>query len=341
MNSGDREPEKKSAECRSAAILTRMPNVIVRPPWHLPDSAVTPESVYRRRRDFLRAMGFIGGGLAVGLPALAQSTNLAKATAFSAGKRNPDFNPTVRLSDEEVATHYNNFYEFSTTKTRVRDLASRFRTDPWTLEVNGLCENPLKLGLNDLLQGFPHEERVYRFRCVEAWSMVVPWSGFPLAQLIAKAKPKAEAKFVAFTTVLRPEEMPGVARLPDYPWPYTEGLRMDEALHPLTMVATGLYGKPLPKQNGAPVRLVVPWKYGYKSIKSIVRIEFTAKQPSTLWETLNAQEYPFESNVDPQVPHPRWSQASERVVDTGERIPTQYLNGYADLVAKLYPNRKV
>ncbi len=327
-----------------------MAHVIVRPPWHLPDSSITPESVYHRRREFLKALGFVGGGLAVGLPALGEGVSgqgglgvgnpAPKAAAFSPGKRNPDHNPNVRLSDSEVATGYNTFYEFSTTKTRVRDLVGRFRTDPWTLEVNGLCDNPLKLDLGDLLQGFNQEERVYRFRCVEAWSMVVPWNGFPLADLIAKAKPKPEAKFVAFTTVLRPEEMPGIARLPDYPWPYTEGLRIDEALHPLTLVATGIYGKPLPKQSGAPVRLVVPWKYGYKSIKSVVRIEFTSKQPTTLWETLNPREYPFESNVDPRVPHPRWSQATERVVDTGERIPTQYLNGYASLVGKLYPDRK-
>lgn len=334
-------PQKKSAELPSRGNLHGMANVIARPPWHLSDRAVTPEAVYHRRREFLQALGFVGGGLAVGLPALAQSTNTARATGFSPGKRNPDHNPSVRLSDEAAATGYNNYYEFSTTKTRVRELVGRFRTDPWTLEVDGLCENPMKLGLPDLLQGFSQEERVYRFRCVEAWSMVVPWNGFPLAELIARAKPKPEAKFVAFTTVLRPDEMPGIARLADYPWPYTEGLRLDEALHPLTLLATGIYGKPLPKQNGAPVRLVVPWKYGYKSIKSIVRIEFTRKQPATLWETLNPREYPFESNVDPAVPHPRWSQATERVVDTGDRIPTQYLNGYADLVAKLYPNRKV
>ena len=322
-----------------------MAHLIVRPPWHLPDSSITPESVYHRRRDFLKAMGFVGGGLAVGLPALGQggvggANPATKTSTFSPGKRNPDHNPNIRLSDPEVATGYNNFYEFSTTKTRVRDLVGRFRTDPWTLEVTGLCEKPLKLDLTELLQGFTQEERVYRFRCVEAWSMVVPWNGFPLSELIARAKPKPEAKFVAFTTVLRPEEMPGIARLPDYPWPYTEGLRIDEALHPLTLLATGIYGKPLPKQNGAPVRVVVPWKYGYKSIKSIVRIEFTSKQPSTLWETLNPREYPFESNVDPRVPHPRWSQATERVVDTGDRIPTQYLNGYAGLVGKLYPDRK-
>jgi sulfoxide reductase catalytic subunit YedY len=316
-----------------------MANVIIRPPWHLPERAVTPESVHVRRRDFLRALGFVGGGLAAGFPML--GADAAKPAGLYRAKRNSDFDPTLALSSEEAATTYNNYYEFSTSKTRVRELVGKFKTEPWPLEVTGLCENPLKLDLDELLREFPLEERVYRFRCVEAWSMVVPWTGFPLAKLIEKAKPKSDAKFVAFTTVSRPDEMPGLRRLTDYPWPYTEGLRMDEAMHPLTLVATGLYGKPIPKQNGAPARLVVPWKYGYKSIKSIVKIEFTAKQPSSLWETLNPVEYPFESNVDPKVPHPRWSQATERVVDTGDRIPTLYLNGYADQVAKLYPGRKV
>ena len=166
--------------------------------------------------------------------------------------------------------------------------------------------------------------------------MIVPWTGFPLSALIEKAQPKSEAKFVRFVTAMKPNQMPGIERLSDYPWPYTEGLRMDEAMHPLVLVGTGLYGKPLSKQNGAPVRVVVPWKYGYKSIKSIVKIEFVAKQPATLWETLSAKEYPFESNVDPAVPHPRWSQASERLIDTGDRVPTEKYNGYGNLVGKLY-----
>jgi methionine sulfoxide reductase catalytic subunit len=314
-----------------------MANVLIRPPWHLPESAVTPESAYLRRREFLRAMGFVGGGLAAGLPLVGAD---AVKPAAAAARRNPDFDPKATLSSEEAATSYNNFYEFSTSKDRVRQLVGPFKTDPWTVEVAGLCENRFKLELAALANDFPLEERVYRFRCVEAWAMVVPWTGFPLSKLVEKAKPKAEAKFVAFTTLMRPEEMPGLRRLADYPWPYTEGLTLEEAMNPLALVATGLYGKPLPKQNGAPVRIVVPWKYGYKSIKSIVRVEFTSKQPATLWETLNPVEYPFESNVDPRVPHPRWSQATERMVDTGERVPTQYLNGYAGLVGKLYPNRK-
>jgi methionine sulfoxide reductase catalytic subunit len=318
-----------------------MASVLPRPFWHLPDATVTPEHLFHRRRDFLKSMGFIGGGITAGLPLIgAETTLLSPPVGRSKPKRNPDFDPKGPLSSESAAISYNNFYEFSTTKTRVRELVGSFRIDPWTVLVDGLCEAPFKLDLAALATAFPVEERVYRFRCVEAWSMVVPWTGFQLSKIIEKAKPKAEAKFVSFTTALRPEEMPGVRRLADYPWPYTEGLRLDEALHPLTFMATGLYGKPLPKQNGAPVRLVVPWKYGYKSIKSVVRIEFTSKQPSTLWETLSPEEYPFESNVDPKISHPRWSQASERNVDTGDRIPSQYLNGYADLVGSLYPNRK-
>jgi methionine sulfoxide reductase catalytic subunit len=311
-----------------------MANILIRPPWHLPDSQITPESAYLRRREFLRSMGFIGGGLLTGLAAEAAD---AQKTAVP---RNPDFDPKEPLSLEEAATSYNNFYEFSTSKTRVKELVGKFKTDPWTVEVAGLCEKPFKLDLTALTRDFSPEERVYRFRCVEAWAMVVPWTGFPLAKVIEKAQPKSEARFVSFTTALRPDEMPGIARLADYPWPYTEGLTLEEARHPLTLLATGIYGRPMPKQNGAPVRLVVPWKYGYKSIKSIVRIEFTPKQPATLWETLNPKEYPFESNVDPKVPHPRWSQSTERMVDTGDRVPTRYLNGYADLVGKLYPNRK-
>jgi sulfoxide reductase catalytic subunit YedY len=180
------------------------------------------------------------------------------------------------------------------------------------------------------------EERVYRFRCVEAWAMTVPWTGFPLSKLLRRVQPKSGAKFVKFVTAYKPDEMPGVHRLADYPWPYTEGLRLDEAMHDLTMVVTGIYGKPLPKQNGAPIRLVVPWKYGYKSIKSIVSIELVDRQPATLWETLSPHEYPFESNVEPSVPHPRWSQATHRVVDTGERVPTLPYNGYSRQVASLY-----
>ncbi len=325
-----------------------MPNVISRPGWFLPEKLVTPENVYHHRRSFLRRLGFSGAGVLMGALSAnrafsAEEQPAAPATPSASAKktypfaRNPDFSGAkMRLSAEEYAVGYNNFYEFSTSKTRVRQLTGRFVISPWEIEIGGLVEKPTKLTVDDLVATMPLEERVYRFRCVEAWSMIVPWTGFPLSKLIEKVNPKSDAKFVKFTTFMRPEQAPGFAQLPNYPWPYTEGLRMDEAMHPLTLVTTGLYGKPLPKQNGAPVRIVVPWKYGYKSIKSIVRIDFVAEQPKTLWESLAPDEYPFESNVNPDVPHPRWSQKTERLVDTGNRVNTQMYNGYGDHVAKLY-----
>ena len=257
-------------------------------------------------------------------------------SAIYPAKRNPEYDPRLTLSKSEDVFTYNNYYEFSTTKNRVHKLVGKFTTDPWTIRIGGLCEKELSLSAEELIAMFPLEERVYRFRCVEAWSMIVPWTGFPLAKLIDVVKPKSEAKFVKFTTVNRPDQMPGINVLSEYPWPYTEGLRLDEARNPLTLIASGLYGEPLKKQNGAPLRLVVPWKYGYKSGKSLVRIEFVAKQPATLWETLNPVEYPFESNVDPGKPHPRWSQATERVLGGEDRVPSLKYNGYGEAVAKLY-----
>jgi sulfoxide reductase catalytic subunit YedY len=314
-----------------------MANLILRPDWQLPESAATPEQVFLNRRRFLRDLGFAGAGLAAlstGLGRLSAAEAKAAAKLFPA-KRNPDFNPGWPLTDEKTAGTYNNFYEFSLGKD-VYKYVDKFTTEPWKVEVTGLVENPMTLDASDLIAKFPLEERVYRFRCVEAWSMIVPWTGFPLAKLIEAAKPKSGAKFVRFVSFNKPEEAPGLKRYSQYPWPYNEGLRLDEAMHPLTLVASGIYGKPLPKQHGAPLRIVVPWKYGYKSIKSIVKIELTATQPATLWETLQPEEYPFESNVDPKVPHPRWSQATERQIDTGDRVRTLPYNGYADQVAKLY-----
>lgn len=329
-----------------------MPNVIIRPGWSLPEKSATPENIYRNRRRFLKEMGFTGMGAMIGLLAGCSEHSAVSAEASAASTtaappsgtnsypfpRNPEFNPPkLRLSDEEVVTSYNNFYEFSTSKTRVKRLTGKFVTSPWDVEIGGLVEKPMKLSMDDIISTFPLEERVYRFRCVEAWSMNVPWTGFPFSKLIEKVVPKSDAKFVKFTTFFRPEQAPGFTDSATYPWPYTEGLRMDEAMNPLTLVTTGLYGKPLPKQNGAPIRMVVPWKYGYKSIKSIVRIDFVATQPNTLWETLAPDEYPFESNVNPKISHPRWSQATERLVDTGARVNTLPYNGYGDYVAKLYP----
>lgn len=311
-----------------------MAHLLLRPDWQLPERLVTPEAVYRDRRRFLRDLGLAAAG-SLALPQLFAADPPA-GTPASAVARNPEFSPRLPLTDEKLVTTYNNFYEFSTVKDRVHRLVDKFTTSPWTLWVGGLCEKPMTIDARDLIAQMPLEERVYRFRCVEAWSMVVPWTGFPLSKLLEKVQPKPAAKFVKFQTALRPDEMPGIQRLADYPWPYTEGLRIDEAMHPLVLLATGLYGKPMPKQNGAPIRLVVPWKYGFKSIKSIVRIELVEKQPATLWETLSPEEYPFESNVDPGVPHPRWSQATERVLGSNDRVPTLKYNGYGDQVARLY-----
>ncbi|HWN97040.1 MAG TPA: protein-methionine-sulfoxide reductase catalytic subunit MsrP [Methylomirabilota bacterium] len=313
-----------------------MPNIIMRRSWQLTERLVIPEAIFNNRRAFLKQTGFAGGALLSANPLLtAADATLRKGYPYP---RNGEFDPKWKLTDERVAGSYNNFYEFSLQKDRVKDLVGGFVTSPWHIEIKGLVEKPLTLDLAELIDTMPLEERIYRFRCVEAWAMIVPWTGFPLSKLIEKVKPKAEAKFLRFETANRPDQMPGM-RSPQtahYPWPYFEGLRMDEAMHPLTLLATGIYGKPMAKQYGAPARIVVPWKYGYKSIKSIVKIEFIDKQPKTFWEMLAADEYPFESNVNPAVPHPRWSQATERMIDTGDRVRTQPYNGYGNLVAKLY-----
>ncbi len=325
-------------------------------PWEAVARRATDERIYRDRRRIVKAMALAG---------LLPSAVLSSACRAAAGrkpagpesggwpeailKKHPKVFPAPRspkyrgagrpITPERLATGYNNFYEFTTDKERVKDLVGDFQPTPWTLEVTGLVERPLKLDLDDLYTKFDQEERVYRFRCVEAWSMTVPWMGFPLRRLLERAQPLSKARFVRFVSAADEETMPGVRRQPWYPWPYFEGLRLDEAMHDLTLIVTGLYGKPLPKQNGAPVRIVVPWKYGYKSPKSVVRIELLAEQPKTFWETLQPAEYPFESNVDPLVPHPRWSQATERLIDTGTRIPTQPYNGYRE-VAALYRGRR-
>jgi methionine sulfoxide reductase catalytic subunit len=313
-------------------------HIIRRPGWYIPEKLVTPENIYRDRRTFLRELGFSGAAaLFASMPKSegAEPSSSSATTKTYPFPRNAKFDPKWRLSEEEAVFSYNNFYEFSTAKNRVRQLTGKFLTDPWSVDIGGLVEKPMKVGIDELISTMPMEERIYRLRCVEAWAMIVPWTGFPLSKLLEKVQPKAEAKFVKFTTFFRPEQAPGFADR-NYPWPYTEGLRLDEAMNPLTLVTTGIYGKPLPKQNGAPIRIVVPWKYGYKSIKSIVKIELTDKQPATLWETLQPNEYPFESNVNPKVPHPRWSQATERMIDTGNRVNTQIYNGYGEYVAKLY-----
>jgi sulfoxide reductase catalytic subunit YedY len=290
---------------------------------NLPSSEITPKELYLSRRDFLKAAGIVGAG--------------ALLAACAPGAENetiPDAPPDIPNTIDDI-TNYNNYYEFSTNKEAVASLSQEFSTRPWDVEVTGLVNNPKTYAIEDLLKKFPQEERIYRLRCVEAWSMVIPWMGFPLAQLLKEAEPTSDAKFVRFVAVYRPEEMPGL-KSPFYDWPYQEGLRLDEAMNNLTLLATGLYGETLPNQSGAPLRLVVPWKYGFKSIKGIVKIELTDKQPNTLWSTASPREYGFYSNVNPNVSHPRWSQSSERRIGELTRRPTLMFNGYEQQVAYLY-----
>ena len=279
---------------------------------------VTPEAIWMNRRQIIAAMG--AGSLAGGI-------------GFGARAQN-----TLEPHSWEQITGYNNFYEFGIGKDDPAKNAGAMKTEPWTVKVDGLVDNPGEFSLADLIGDIPTEERIYRFRCVEAWSMVIPWNGFELNKLLAKVGVKPEAKFVAFETAVLPDVMDGV-NYPILDWPYREGLRLDEAMHPLTIMATGIYGKDIPNQNGAPMRLVVPWKYGFKSIKSIVRMSLVEDQPHATWQQTNPKEYGFYSNVNPDVDHPRWSQASERVIGAGlfgGRIDTLPFNGYADQVASLY-----
>ena len=299
--------------------------------WELPESQATPESTLLNRRQILRAAGFLGAaGL---LP--------AQAAAGLNFKKSSMYDLEVPVTEEWAATGYNNFYEFHPSdKEAAKNRVGKFQTQPWTIEVGGLVEKPKTYDLDDLMKRMPIEERLYRFRCVEAWAMAVPWVGFPMSALINEVQPKANAKFLRFVSVMRRQEQPGISEAPHYPWPYHEGLRMDEAMHPLSLFAVGMYGKAMPKQNGAPIRAIVPWKYGYKSAKSIVKIEFTAKQPPTFWNALQAAEYGFYSNVDPKAPHPRWSQAVERVIPNMGRRPTLAYNGYGKWVSGLYNGKE-
>jgi sulfoxide reductase catalytic subunit YedY len=292
-------------------------------------SQVTPKADFLNRRQIMA--GVAGFGIA---PLLAGQAS-AKALAFAKSNYKVD----ADITPKEAATTYNNYYEYGTAKTDPAKNAGVLTTDPWSVEIGGLVNNPGKFALEDILKDVSLEERIYRFRCVEAWSMVVPWIGFQLSDLIAKADPMGDAKYVAFETLNRPDEMPGIGWNRGFPWPYVEGLRLDEAMNPLTLIATGMYGENLPNQNGAPLRLVVPWKYGFKSIKSIVKITLIDKQPPTTWNLIADREYGFYSNVNPEVDHPRWSQGSERPIGAGlfaSRIPTLKFNGYEEDVAELY-----
>ncbi len=296
-------------------------------------SEITPKQVYLSRRDFMKAATVAASAalLAACAPSAADEIQNAKPV--------PTSNATDELGDKvntyDDITNYNNYYEFSTDKQAVAALAKDFKTSPWTVEVGGLVKSPKTFGIEDLLKLLPQEERIYRLRCVEAWSMVIPWEGFTLASLLNMVEPTSDAKYVRFETVFRPEEMIG-QKSPFYPWPYQEGLRLDEAMNDLTLLATGMYGEPNVAQNGAPIRLVVPWKYGFKSIKSIVKIELVAEEPDTLWKSIASNEYGFYANVNPAVDHPRWSQSTERRIGEIGRRASLPFNGYGEQVASLY-----
>ncbi len=317
--------------------------MLIGKPSDIPSSEITSEQVYLGRREFMRLAG--GAALAAAAGSLAagcENFDAAIAETTAAGPQSPlsGIKEKVVTTDEklntfEQITSYNNFYEFGLGKDDPQRYAGQMKTSPWKVKIEGHCAKPAEYLLEDLIRPFQLEERVYRLRCVEAWSMVIPWVGVPLSSVLNRAEPTGKAAFVEFTTLLRPSQMPGVHQ-PALDWPYVEGLRMDEAMHPLTILAVGLYGKTLMNQNGAPIRLVVPWKYGFKSIKSIVRIRFVDKMPRTSWNTATPSEYGFYSNVNPEVDHPRWTQARERRIGELGRRPTLMFNGYGDQVASMY-----
>ncbi len=313
--------------------------LILKPP-EIPPSEITPPAVWARRRELLKAalaLAGTGAGLTLGGRSLAVAAGAGPLEPIPNVRQSPLSTDEAPTSRDDI-TGYNNFYEFGTGKEDPAANAHTLRPRPWTVVVDGACEAPGQIGIEDLLTGFTQEERIYRLRCVEAWAMVIPWVGFPLADLLKRFKPTSQARYVAFETLLDPKQMPGQRRSV-LEWPYREGLRMDEAMHPLTILATGLYGQVLPNQDGAPLRLVVPWKYGFKSIKSIVRISFTPNQPVATWNQMQPDEYGFYANVNPTVDHPRWSQARHRMIGDGlfaSKRKTLMFNGYGDQVAGLY-----
>jgi methionine sulfoxide reductase catalytic subunit len=318
--------------------------MLIGKPPDIRSSEITSEQVYMRRREFMRLASGAALAAAAGPLAAACSRDFDEASATTAmgGGQSPltGFKEKVVTTDEklntfEQITSYNNFYEFGLGKDDPQRYAGRMKTSPWKIKMEGHCAKPAEYLLEDLIRPFQLEERIYRLRCVEAWSMVIPWVGIPLSSVLNRAEPTGKAAFVEFTTLLRPSEMPGVQQ-PALDWPYVEGLRMDEAMHPLTILAVGLYGQTLMNQNGAPIRLVVPWKYGFKSIKSVVKIRFVDRMPRTAWNTATPSEYGFYSNVNPEVDHPRWTQARERRIGELGRRPTLMFNGYGDQVASMY-----
>ena len=288
-------------------------------------SEITPEEIYKNRRKFIKNLGLAAGSMFLGQNII----NLANASTEIVKQK---------ITEYRYITTYNNYYEFGTSKIHPFEKSQNFKTEPWNISITGEVEKPLTLSMDKIKKMFPIEERIYKLRCVEGWSMIIPWLGFPLYKLLDKVTPTSKGKFVKFTSVLDPEQMPG-QRYPILDWPYKEGLRIDEAMHPLTILVTGLYGKELPNQNGAPIRLMVPWKYGFKSAKAIVNIKLVENMPISSWMKASPKEYGFYSNVNPRVDHPRWSQASERVIGEGiisPRVPTTMFNGYGDEVAHLY-----
>lgn len=300
--------------------------------WEMPESQATPESVFLNRRRLMAA----GAGLIAGaaLPGIAAADTPDPTLDLYPAKRNEAYKLDVPLTKAEDAANYNNFYEFGMSKDII-DASHRLATRPWSIQVDGMVEKPFEIGFDDLVRKLPLEERLYRFRCVEAWAMAVPWTGIPLKSFVALAKPLSGAKYIRLETFLNPRVAPGQNQR-WYPWPYVEGLTMAEAANELPLLVTGIYGKPLPTQHGAPIRLITPWKYGFKSVKSIRKISFVAERPKTFWEALQSSEYGFWANVNPAVPHPRWSQASEQVLGSRDRRPTQIYNGYGEQVAGLY-----
>jgi methionine sulfoxide reductase catalytic subunit len=308
-------------------------------------SEITPEPIYLNRRKFMQAAGTAATAALLAAcapqaqpaaPASTKPANSASGEVAVTGKTDEHGDP---LNTFEQITNYNNYYEFSFDKQEVAVLAKDFPTSPWEVKVGGLVNKPKTFSMEDINKQFPSEERIYRHRCVEAWSMVIPWLGFPLGKLLAAVEPQGGAKFVAFKTILDEEHMPNLA--PGYPWPYTEGLRLDEAMNDLAILVTGMYGKALLPQNGAPLRLAVPWKYGFKSVKSIVSIDLVEQMPDTLWPAIAPDEYGFYANVNPEVNHPRWSQATERRIGETGRRETLLFNGYADKVAALYTDEEL
>jgi len=303
-------------------------------------SEITPEDVYINRRQFMKASGLIAGAFALAacgldLPETDESASESGSDVAASSSGQDTDELSDRVNSYEDITNYNNYYEFTTDKQGVARLARDFVTRPWTVEVGGLVRNPKTYDIDDILQRFPREERIYRLRCVEGWSMVIPWMGFQLNKLLKEVEPLAEARYVRFETIYAPDQMPG-QKVNWYNWPYVEGLRLDEAMHDLTILSTGLYGKELLPQNGAPLRLVVPWKYGFKSIKAIVKIDLVTEMPVSLWMAAARHEYGFYANVNPEVDHPRWSQATERRIGELGRRKTLMFNGYAEEVVDLY-----